>query len=990
MAIYYIRTDGNDTNTGLVDSASTPNGAWATLAYAATHTTSGDTIIFKAGTFTGTTQILLPVGVNLQGQGVTSIIKSTYSDTYEGFLKLQSTAGTNGNQTISNLKFDGNALATGNGILIQGRSNVIIHDCTFVDFLHSAIIYNGEDHFTWDVTAARGTGNAVYNCTISNCAGLTGGDGGNGDGCLQMGRQTGMLVYNNTIVQNQRASGSNGWCIKYYADGYLDGCKIYNNTFTKIPYANDGWDFSVELWHLSGLEFYNNTVQGSLDLNFNYKGDYEFSAWVHDNTFSQVTQNTHKESGIFIEFEAETMIIENNTFSKISTPLVFVPRNGDHVTNFIFRRNKCVDLGVSGNPDINFISWFTGANVTVDGYYIYNNTFVGLTGVDKPYSGLKFLEAASGVDRRNIYIQNNIIQNTQFGGIQFAGASPLDFVFIQNNDLYQTSGVAFTSVTPTNYTNSGNISVDPLFVGSGDYTLQSTSPCRNSGIDVGYPFEGVSPDMGYNEYGFTDITSPTIVTTSPINLATGVSTVLPKTINFSEITNPGTINSTNIQLKQLSTVIPCSVDYKNGKSVNILPDSELLSFTAYTLNISNLIKDAAGNQLDSSSVINFTTGPLANVPPVVNAGIDQSINLPTSSTTLTGTATDSDGTVASVLWSFISGPNTPTIVTPSTLTTSITGLVEGTYIFQLTATDNSGDSSSDTIRISVRNPSNVYATWNPSDKGTNLVLSNSNKTVTEATDNIDLVRATIGKSTGAHYWEVIPTFSGTGANLKIGVSKSTSLLNAQPAANDIDSYSFSPIGWSANNGNINFNYVVGGCLSGDVIGIGLNNGTIRIFINGVDKGVMYSGLSGTFYPSVSFYSQSGSVVANFGATDLQYPQSGYNNGIYNASANIPPIANAGIDQFITQPTSSVTMSGSASDSDGTIISKTWSQISGPNTATITTPTSYTTTITNLIPGTYTFRLSASDDSGYTSTDDMQVIVTSAIPTFIKRKIIILP
>ena len=49
-------------------------------------------------------------------------------------------------------------------------------------------------------------------------------------GNLNIGAQEGMLVYNNTIIQNQRESGANGYCIKFYSYGYNKGLKIYNNT----------------------------------------------------------------------------------------------------------------------------------------------------------------------------------------------------------------------------------------------------------------------------------------------------------------------------------------------------------------------------------------------------------------------------------------------------------------------------------------------------------------------------------------------------------------------------------------------------------------------------------------------------------------------------------------------------------------------------------------------------------------------------------------
>src|SRR5690606_32603349 len=95
------------------------------------------------------------------------------------------------------------------------------------------------------------------------------------------------------------------------------------------------------------------------------------------------------------------------------------------------------------------------------------------------------------------------------------------------------------------------------------------------------------------------------------------------------------------------------------------------------------------------------SGSPINQPPVVNAGNDQTITLPQNSLTLTGTATDPDGTVASRQWTRISGPTTGTIVSPNNLTTVVNGLVQGVYAFRLAATDNQGAVASDTVTVTV-------------------------------------------------------------------------------------------------------------------------------------------------------------------------------------------------------------------------------------------------------------------------------------------------
>jgi len=96
----------------------------------------------------------------------------------------------------------------------------------------------------------------------------------------------------------------------------------------------------------------------------------------------------------------------------------------------------------------------------------------------------------------------------------------------------------------------------------------------------------------------------------------------------------------------------------------------------------------------------FTVTGGGNVNPSVSAGVDKSITLPTNSVSVTGTATDSDGSIASQLWSKISG-GAATIGSPTSLTTSISGLSEGSYTFRLTATDDSGGVSTDDMVVTV-------------------------------------------------------------------------------------------------------------------------------------------------------------------------------------------------------------------------------------------------------------------------------------------------
>ena len=93
-------------------------------------------------------------------------------------------------------------------------------------------------------------------------------------------------------------------------------------------------------------------------------------------------------------------------------------------------------------------------------------------------------------------------------------------------------------------------------------------------------------------------------------------------------------------------------------------------------------------------------------------------------------------------------------------------------------------------------------------------------------------------------------------------------------------------------------------------------------------------------------------------------------------ANHAPVVNAGPDQTVKLP-NSATMQGSVTD-DGLpnppgTVTRTWSQLSGPGTATFTDPSSPTTSVSFDTAGTYVLRLTG-DDSALQSSDDVTVTV----------------
>lgn len=97
----------------------------------------------------------------------------------------------------------------------------------------------------------------------------------------------------------------------------------------------------------------------------------------------------------------------------------------------------------------------------------------------------------------------------------------------------------------------------------------------------------------------------------------------------------------------------------------------------------------------------YVTGDLENVPPTANAGTDKAIQLPTNNVLLVGSESDIDGGVSSRAWTQVSGPNTATIVSAGSISTTVTGLIEGTYVFRLTVTDTDSATATDDVTVTV-------------------------------------------------------------------------------------------------------------------------------------------------------------------------------------------------------------------------------------------------------------------------------------------------
>lgn len=92
-----------------------------------------------------------------------------------------------------------------------------------------------------------------------------------------------------------------------------------------------------------------------------------------------------------------------------------------------------------------------------------------------------------------------------------------------------------------------------------------------------------------------------------------------------------------------------------------------------------------------------------------------------------------------------------------------------------------------------------------------------------------------------------------------------------------------------------------------------------------------------------------------------------------AATNAAPTVNAGSDKVVTLPASSVNITATAWDNDGSIASYAWSKLSGPS-APMSNTNTPTLTVSGLTAGTFSFRITVTDNSGATASDDVMVTV----------------
>jgi hypothetical protein len=393
----------------------------------------------------------------------------------------------------------------------------------------------------------------------------------------------------------------------------------------------------------------------------------------------------------------------------------------------------------------------------------------------------------------------------------------------------------------------------------------------------------------------------------------------------------------------------------------------------------------------SATVQITVNAAVVNQPPVANAGANQTIQLPTSTVSLTGSGTDASGTITAYAWTKSSGPAGGVISSPAAANTNITGLVQGVYVYKLTLTDNLGDTGSATVQITVNTAVvnqppianagadqiitlpvnsvtlNGSASSDPDGTITNYLWTKisgpvqftivNNTTASTIVNNLTAgsysFQLKVTDNGGAIAMDTIiitvnpapvnqPPIANAGAAITITLP--TNIANLDGSASTDPDGTISSYTWSQ--------------ASGPSVATIASASTAKTGISGLQQGVYVFSLL---------------VTDNLGATN-----SNTVTVTVNPAAIIPPVANAGSSSTITLPTNSLNLNGSlSSDPDGSIVSYSWTQISGPSPATILGGTLSTATATNLVAGVYTFQLTVTDNSGASASASVKITVTAS-------------
>ncbi|WP_422349955.1 PKD domain-containing protein [Flagellimonas sp.] len=403
---------------------------------------------------------------------------------------------------------------------------------------------------------------------------------------------------------------------------------------------------------------------------------------------------------------------------------------------------------------------------------------------------------------------------------------------------------------------------------------------------------------------------------------------------------------------------------------------------------------APGQACESSSTITVTN---YGGESVVDAGPDQNLDncySLTQSTNLAGSfgGNNINGQVGT--WSFVSGPNTPVIASPNSNNSNVSNLIEGVYTFRWSLNGPCA-SGQDTMTITVAEATQDIST--ATIQNNDIRFCDASITTVTLVGSLPLFTnetatwtQTGGPVAGVNI--ISPNSSTTQITGLDGSSTyqfTYTIENGTTLCSDSDTatinYSTTPVTILANGGSDLT--AVCGVTSVDIPFTTTGNGTNTYsIISGPSSSTLvdpstFSNAGGT--PLTINFDAEGTYTVLFRRALSGSIQTGCDVGTSAINVNValtPTAANAGTDQTLACNVTDTDITGNAA----TVGNSLWSQISGPNTATIASPYAQTTNVSNLVSGTYVFQYAISGGNACAPSEEntVQIVVSSdtAVPT----------
>ena len=196
----------------------------------------------------------------------------------------------------------------------------------------------------------------------------------------------------------------------------------------------------------------------------------------------------------------------------------------------------------------------------------------------------------------------------------------------------------------------------------------------------------------------TDRTPPTVVSTTPGNGATGVSTSTAPTATFSEAIQPSSVSYSFVN--SANVAVPSTATYSSSTfTETITPTSPLAQGTTYTLTIR--ARDLAGNPMTSAATWSFTTAAPADSPPVAGLGVSPGSGTAPLTVTADGSGSTDDHGIVSYAFNWGDGTTT---AAQAAATATHTYASAGTWTVTLIVTDTTSQTANATANVTVSSP----------------------------------------------------------------------------------------------------------------------------------------------------------------------------------------------------------------------------------------------------------------------------------------------